>query len=299
MKFKHKIDEYLKSNVWLVVLTSILSVLVIALTLTLVVFGYTNNIWAYILYLLSAITLTYLVYVVILFASIIKQNIINSMKKNKFLNNLLEDYGYRTVIFAGFTFALNVAYAIFQAVIAIMAKSIWLGSLATYYIVISVIRGLLVKNARKNSVGEEASKIRAYRNCGILLLVLNLALVPAIVQIVQDSQGFAYAGLMIYVMATYAFYKLTISIINLLKAKKLKDYSIQAIKNLSFADALVSILALQTALLSVFGDGSLYVLFNALTGGAVSITIISIGIFMIVKGQKKLKIQKENIKNEQ
>ena len=77
MKLKYKIDEYLKSNVWLVVLTSILSVLVIALTLTLVILGYTNNIWAYILYLLSAIALTYLVYVVILFASIIKQNIIN------------------------------------------------------------------------------------------------------------------------------------------------------------------------------------------------------------------------------
>ena len=76
---------------------------------------------------------------------------------------------------------------------------------------------------------------------------------------------------------------------NLIKAKKHNDYTIQSIKNISFADALVSILALQTALLSAFSPEYKPYLPNSLTGGAVSISIIAIGVIMVVNGQKKLK----------
>ncbi|MBQ7884644.1 MAG: hypothetical protein IJ318_00920 [Clostridia bacterium] len=292
MRFKQKLDDFLLVKKWFVVLTVALSIAIIALTLTAVIMGNTTNILAYVLYFLSALCLTYMIYIFIIYYKKIKEKIINSIKKVKFLNNLLEDFGYRTFIFACMSFFVNVAYAIFQAVIAIMAKSVWLGALAIYYIVISGIRGWLVASAHKN-LNEHYRKVLAYRNCGILLLILNVALIPAIILIVQSNHVFDYAGLMIYVMATYAFYKLTLSILNLIKAKKHKDYSIQAIKNLSFADSLVSILALQTAMFAVFANGENVAIFNALTGGVVSIAIIAIGIYMIVKGQITLKKLKQ------
>ena len=66
-------------------------------------------------------------------------------------------------------------------------------------------------------------------------------------------------------------------------------------------DALVSILALQTALLTMFSEGEVNIsIFNTFTGIVVSLLSVGIGIYMIVSANKKMKeIQKENKTNEQ
>ena len=205
---------------------------------------------------------------------------------------MLENYGYRSIIFAFFSFIINTAYAIFQSVFAILEKSIWLGSLALYYIALSIIRGRLSFVAKDNQ--QNPQKIKSYTNTGISLLVLNFALVASIVQMVLQNQGFAYGEITIFVFAAYAFYKLGLSIYNLFKAKTLKDYSIKALKNVSFADALVSILALQTALLAQFGADINHTIFNSISGAAISVTIIALGIYMIIKGTQIKKQTESN-----
>ena len=68
------------------------------------------------------------------------------------------------------------------------------------------------------------------------------------------------------------------------------DLTVQAIRNVNLADAAVSILALQTALLGTFGSEGLNVsLFNTLTGIAVSLLSIGIGVQMIAYANTKLK----------
>jgi len=292
-----KIKEFLakleSQKAWVKIVNYILAVAIIVFTLVLVCLGYSNNIFAYLLYGIAAIALTYLVIITVFVIPKIKDGIIRTLKKHKFTNELLESYGYRSIIFAICSFIVNIAYAVFQGVIAILSHSIWFGALATYYIAISLIRGGIVAISRKKKNNNEEltleKQVKSYRNCGIYLVLLNFALMGAVVQMVLSDQGFKYAGIMIYVMATYAFYKLGMSIYNLFKAKKHNDYTIQSIRNISFADALVSILALQTALLYAFSENYQPYLPNSLTGGAVSIIIIGMGIFMIVRGQKKLK----------
>ena len=104
---------------------------------------------------------------------------------------------------------------------------------------------------------------------------------------VVQNKSFNYAGTMIYAMAAYAFYKLTVSIITAVKAKNRGDLSVQAINSISFADSLVSIFALQTAMLQVFGNGVNARMTNAMTGGAVLLTIIALGVYMVINGKKK------------
>lgn len=294
-----KIKEFynkIKSSVWLMILLCVISILVISFTVVLVCIGYSDTVLGYIMYPISALSLSFLVYCLVTFVPQLKNQIIKTMKKFKFTNELLESYGYRTVIFASCSFIINIAYAVVHAVIAIMSGSIWFGALAAYYTSISLIRGILVANCRKrrqkNKQFTVEKQLKSYRNTGILLIVLNVALVAAIAQMVVSNQGFQYAGLMIYVIAVYTFYKLGLSIYNLIKAKKQDDYTVKAIKYISFADALVSILALQTALLHAFAETYNPSLPNALTGGAVSMIIIGMGIYMIVKGQIALRQQK-------
>ncbi len=283
---------------WFAIVYSIIALIIIAITITLVAVDLVNNIVTYIFFGLSAIALTYLVYLVVFYIPKIKEAIIKSMKKHKFTNEMLSSYGYRSTIFAFCSLIINIAYAIFQGIFAILSRSIWFGALATYYIIISLIRGGIIFVARKKKKSKHEftleKQIKSYRNCGIYLVLLNFALVGAIIQLVLTNNGFKYAGLMIYCMATYAFYKLSMSIYNLFKAKKHNDYTIQSIRNISFADALVSILALQTALLYEFSPNHNSTLPNALTGGAVSAIIIVVGLYMAISGAIKLKnLQKE------
>lgn len=255
--------------------------------------GLTHNVITYILFGLSAVGLTYLVFFAIILAPRIKQGIIDLLKKHKFTNELLQSYGYRSLIFAICSFLINVAYAVMQGVIAILSLSIWYGVLAIYYISLSIIRGGIIGVSRKRQRKKQSftleKQVRAYRNCGIYLVLLTLALIAAIVQMAVANQGFAYAGLMIYTVATYTFYKLGLAIYNVFKVRKHNDYTLQSMKNLSLADSLLSLLALQTALLQAFGGGYNPALPNALTGAAISITIITMGIIMIIGGNKKLK----------
>ena len=112
-----------------------------------------------------------------------------------------------------------------------------------------------------------------------------------------DDQGFSYAGWTIFAYAAYAFYKITMSVINLFRAKKQDDLTVQAVRNINLTDAAVSILALQTALLASFQTDEVNIsLFNTLTGIAVSAVSVTLGIVMIVRGVKAMR--KERITKE-
>ena len=148
---------------------------------------------------------------------------------------------------------------------------------------------------------DEYTKAKVYRNSGIITLILNVALSVAIAQMIFSDAHFTYIGWTIFAYATYSFYKITMSIIALIKAHRQTDLTVRAIRNINLVDALVSILALQTALLTMFSDGNINIpLFNTFTGIVVSLLSLGIGIYMIVSANKKIKIiKKENLNNEQ
>ena len=105
----------------------------------------------------------------------------------------------------------------------------------------------------------------------------------------------------IFAYAAYAFYKITMSIVSFIRAHRQTDLTVRAIRNINLVDALVSILALQTAMLTTFGDGTINIsLMNTMTGSVVGVASVAIGIYMIVSANKKIKeLRKEKKNNEQ
>ena len=186
-------------------------------------------------------------------------------------------------------------------------RSIWYGALAAFYIALAFLRGgvlLYHKNKRGKSASvqdDEYTKAKVYRNSGIVTLVLNVALSAAIAQMIFTDAHFSYMGWTVFAYAAYAFYKITMSIISFVKAHKQTDLTVRAIRNINLVDALVSILALQTALLTMFSAGEIDIsLMNTLSGSVVSILSVAIGVYMIVSANKKMKeIRKEKIEDEQ
>ena len=120
-----------------------------------------------------------------------------------------------------------------------------------------------------------------------------------IVLIYTSNMAFEYAGLMIYAVAAYTFYKLGIAIYNIFKARRYDNLYIQSIRNINLVSALVSILVLQVALFQAFAPEANLGVANGLTGGAVAIVILALSIFMIYKANKLLESSKGNIIDEE
>ena len=293
---------------WAKVLTFLVTIISAILSLVMVGLGLENGglaIIAYILFGVAGISLAYSVYLIIPLFPKMKSGFIMWMEKHEFTHLLLRNFGFRTVIFAIGSFLMSLLFSGFNAYMGIANRSIWYGALAAFYIALAFLRGgVLVyhKKAKGKKIqNDEYIKAKAYRNSGIIMLILNVALSSAIAQMIFSDAHFTYMGWTIFAYAAYAFYKITMSIIGLIKAHKQEDLTVRAIRNINLVDALVSILALQTALLTMFSQGEVNIsIFNTLTGIVVSLLSVGIGIYMIISANKKIKeIQKENKTNEQ
>ncbi len=307
--FRSLWKNILKPPTWVKILTFIVTILSASFSLLMVFLDNVNNafsIVAYLLFGIAGISLTYSVYLIIPLFPKMKKSLILWMEKREFTYLLLRNFGFRTLIFAIGSFLMSVLFSAFNAYLGIVNRSIWYGALSAFYISLAFLRGgVLVYH--KNKIGKkyksqnvELIKAKVYRNSGIITLILNVALSVAIAQMIFSSAHFTYMGWTIFAYAAYAFYKITMSIISFIKAHKQMDLTVRAIRNINLVDSLVSILALQTALLTMFSqDGINISLFNTFTGIAVSVLSVGVGIYMIISANNKIKeIQKGNKNNE-
>ncbi len=229
------------------------------------------------------------------------QRIKNKLEKSPFLANFTQDYGFRTFVFFVVSFVINVAYAVMNAVTGVRYRSIWFGSIAVYYIVLSLQRiFVLLFNQRvnKKAEGDEErlfrEKLKIYLANGIFLLVLESALTLAIIQMCTSEKPVRTGEIMAIASAAYAFYKMTLAIINLVKARKRQDPVLVTMRNIGFVDAIVSMLALTTTLISTFGEvNEMRTMLVAVSVGA-SILTIGLGLYMVVHATVKLKEQKKS-----
>ena len=137
-------------------------------------------------------------------------------------------------------------------------------------------------------------ELRKYRACGIVFLVMNLALALMIFFMVYWNRTFHHHEITTIAMAAYTFTSLTLAIINTVKYRKYNSPVYSASKAISLASACVSMLTLESTMLTTFGDGTVDLagrrLFLGLSGGAISVLIIAMAVYMIVQGAKKIKL---------
>ncbi|MDE6847643.1 MAG: hypothetical protein K2J99_17985 [Lachnospiraceae bacterium] len=191
-------------------------------------------------------------------------------------------------------FFINILYAGIKMFSGILYKSVWFVSLSVYYSLLAVMRASLLHFVRKHgSSGEDkAAGLRRYRLCGIILLFMNQALIGIIVLVVSRNSGFEYPGMLIYAMAAYTFYAMTIAVINVVKFRKYGSPVMSAAKVINLTAALVSMLSLETAMITQFGDDE-DILFRQImtvcTGAGITIIVLGMAVYMIVRSTKQLK----------
>ena len=300
-KFRSILVTLAKPPAWLAVIAVVLALLFSGGSIAALVLDLMSGALAplaYVTFALAAITLGYAVYIVVRFAPRVKCALAALLDSNTVMRNLVKNYSFRTVVFAAGGFFISLAFGIFNGVLGIIAGSIWYGALAPYHIIIAIIRGRTVfSHVRTSDDVDRGELFRAvnYRNTGIQLLLLNIALSSAIAQMIFDDRFFDYPDWTVFAYAAYAFYKITMSIINIFRSRRQSDFTVHAIRDINLVASMVSVLALQTALLHTFGTPEINAsLVNTLTGSVVSVFSVALSVFMIVKGSKKIKEIRNN-----
>jgi hypothetical protein len=165
--------------------------------------------------------------------------------------------------------------------------------LAVYYVIMAVMRFLLVRYVRIQRIGTNMlGEWKRSRICAYILLLINLSLSGAVLMILYQHRGYDYPGMMIYVMALYTFYALTMSIVDTVKYRKMGSPVISTAKIVSLSAALVSLLNLETAMFAQFGAGMTAEhqrIFIILTGAGVSITVVTLSVILIVNANKEIR----------
>lgn len=205
--------------------------------------------------------------------------------KNKYTRSIATDFRLRTIVFTVPGAGINILFAIFNGVMGIISSSPWIGSMAAYYILLSMIRSDAVKQSRKliNLSEEERIKteIKVYKRGSRLFLFMGIVTTGMVILLISSKGGKIYPGYMIYVAAMYSFYKIITSTIQIIKVGKEKSPLLTILRRIGYLDACVSILILQTAMFASFGDGRIEFekLMNGVTGAVVSLLVLGMGLY--------------------
>ena len=186
----------------------------------------------------------------------------------------------RTLKFALASLVFNMAFATYHLIMGLVTSSWWLLTLGSYYLILSIVRFVVLRS--------KSGERFIAKFTGGMLILLSIPLVVTVILSVVRDRGNERQMIVMIAMAAYAFTKITLATIKLIKARRSTSATLIALRNISFADAFVSIFALQRSMLVSF-EGMTeaeIVIMNAMLGSAVSVLVFLMGINLI--RQKKI-----------
>lgn len=218
-------------------------------------------------------------------------------EENRYISRWLVDTRLRVNVSLYGALIWNTAYAVLQLGLGFWHHTFWFYSLAGYYIALAIMRFFLVRYTSKQMPGEKMrEELMKYRACGSLFLVMNLTLSVMIFFMVYWNKTFYHHEITTISMAAYTFTSLAFAIVNLVKYRKYNSPVFSAAKSISLAAACVSVITLESTMLTTFDDGSMSLqsrrIMLGASGGVISVFIIGMAVFMIVQGTKKLNMLK-------
>lgn len=218
---------------------------------------------------------------------------------NRYAKRWLEDDRLRVTVTLFGSLLWNVAYAMLQLWLALTRHIVWFYALSGYYISLALMRFFLVRHTMMHRAGEnQREELLKYRACGWIFLLMNLALSTMIFCMVHWNQTFEHGPITAIMMATYTFTSFSFALVNLIRYKKYNSPIYSAAKAISLAASAVSVLTLESTMLTTFGgesamDAVTQKRFLGISGGAVTVWIVAMAVYMIVQSTRKLNLMKK------
>lgn len=185
--------------------------------------------------------------------------------------------------------AFNLAFGIYNGILGFVSVSWWFITVAAYYIILGTMRFAVLMSERGKRSKNNGSEVFIMRFTGVMFLFMSLVLSGTVVLTSKSALQTGYDRIVMITLAVYAFFKATLAVVNIVKARNISSYRIKTLRNISLADAAVSIFSLQRSMLVSFKgctDAEIYI-FNIATGTAVCILVIVLGINLLRKKEKQ------------
>ena len=181
----------------------------------------------------------------------------------------------RTLKIALASLAFNIVFATYHLIMGFVTSSWWLLTLGSYYLVLSVVRFVVLRIKSKERFIAKFT--------GWMLILLSIPLAGTVILSVVRDRGHERHMIVMIAIAAYAFTKITLATIQLIKAHRSTSATLITLRNISFADAFVSIFALQRSMLVSF-EGMTeaeIAIMNAHLGAAVSVIVFLMGVNLL------------------
>lgn len=220
----------------------------------------------------------------------ISKKIFDKMQSTEIGNRLLKEPRYRIIASAACSFLINLLYALYNGGLGVANRSIWFIIMCSYYIILSTMRFSAILCERKNNkAASDDMEYFVMKLSGGLLAALSFVLTGVIYISITDNIATKHKTIVMITIATYTFYKIVMAIIRAVKQRKNPSPLLAVIRSIGYADVAASILTLQRSMFASFGeltDEKAHTM-NVLTGTAVCLFVLILGLSMIIKGKKK------------
>lgn len=292
--FKDKIIKIFTIPLWLLVVLSVVS---FGSLILIFVYKLEEQFYAYIDFALSAYTLTALCfYCVNTLPNVIKK-VKQKALSNERINNYVSDESLKTKSTVYISLAINIAYVVINTISGFYYKTAWFIIFAVYYAIMAVMRFIISRFMHNYSQDENKhSQLKIARVCSVIMLSLNLTLTASVLMMLYQGRGFEQHGVLIYVIALYTFYSTISAVIDVIKYRNLKKPIVTTSTMIKLAEALVSMLSLETSMLAQFGAENTVGfkrLMISLTGGGIALIITFMSVYVLVLSTRQLKRMKE------
>ena len=181
----------------------------------------------------------------------------------------------KTLKFALASLTFNIVFVIYHLALGFVTRSWWLLTLGSYYLILSIVRFVVLCSKSKEHFTTKFT--------GWMLIILSIPLAGTVILSVVKDRGLVIHMIVMIAMAVYAFTKITVATIKLIKSRRSTSATLITLRNISFADAFVSIFALQRSMLVSFeGMREIEIaIMNAVFGSAVCVIVFLLGLNLV------------------
>ena len=203
------------------------------------------------------------------------------------IKKLKNDYNKRTVIFAFLSVLAIICFTVYNGILGFLFDSIWHICIFAYYVFLLLIKGLLVfgisnKKTRNN-------QLTVVYITFMMLIIMTIAMIAPAFILVLDKRTYNLGLIPSIASAAYTTYSITMSIVNMKKAKKTDNPIINQIRLVNIINTLMSIIDRQNTLILANGgytDDMKKLSVASSIGIIVLIIFIEIYQFILVKAKQ-------------
>lgn len=245
---------------------------------------------AYAVYCFSAYSLTIIAAAAVRYGAAVKSavknnSLVKAVMSHPAVRKYRNDISFRGGVGIYQGMAVNFLYVVFRAVTAVIYSSEWFMAMAVYHFVLGCMRGVLVYGYRHMNGRGKRYELRFYRAAAYMLFLLNIPMGYMILLTVRTDTSTVYSQYVIYLSALFTFCTMIISVMNLIKYRRAGSPILSAAKVINFTAAMMSLLGLQTAMISCFSEDSEHFrrIMTGITGGCVYGIVIITALIMLIR----------------